>query len=74
MKLHEIELLIEKFYNGETSNQEELLLKEYLNKNDIPEQFHELRSYFKSIEEESGITKQSKNQKPFFCFHTLYSF
>jgi len=29
MKQHDIELLIEKFYNGETSKYEEQLLKDY---------------------------------------------
>ncbi|MCB2209001.1 MAG: hypothetical protein KQH67_11975 [Bacteroidetes bacterium] len=55
MKLHEIELLIEKFYNGETSLAEEEILKDYLNRETVPEQFIAVKQYFHLLQDEKEL-------------------
>jgi hypothetical protein len=52
MKLHEIEQLIEKFYNGETSLAEEEILKDYLNQDTVPAQFMAVKEHFSFLKNE----------------------
>jgi hypothetical protein len=55
MKLHEIEQLIEKFYNGETSLAEEEMLKDYLNQDTFPEQFMAVKEHFNFLKNENEL-------------------
>ncbi len=55
MKLHEIELLIEKFYNGETSLEEEEMLRDYLNQDTVPEQFIAVKEHFIILKNEKEL-------------------
>lgn len=55
MKLHEIELLIEKFYNGETSLEEEEMLRDYLNQETVPEQFIAVKEHFIILKNEKEL-------------------
>ncbi|PLW96470.1 MAG: hypothetical protein C0591_08660 [Marinilabiliales bacterium] len=55
MKLHEIEQLIEKFYNGETSLAEEEMLKDYLNQDTVPEQFMAVKEHFNFLKKEKVL-------------------
>jgi hypothetical protein len=52
MKLHEIEQLIEKFYNGETSLAEEELLMEYLSQETVPAKFMAVKEHFNFLKNE----------------------
>lgn len=55
MKLREIEKLIEKFYNGETSLKEEEFLKEYLNQENTPDQFMAVKDHFHFLQDEEEL-------------------
>lgn len=55
MKLHEIEVLLEKFYNGETNLDEEKTLRDYLNQDDIPEQFQAEKEHFNFLLDEQEL-------------------
>jgi hypothetical protein len=55
MKLHEIEQLIEKFYNGETSLEEEKILKDYMNNDTVPEQFIAVKEHFSFLTNEKEL-------------------
>lgn len=55
MKLHEIEQLLAKFYNGETSLSEEEMLKDYLNQDTVPEQFIAVKEHFNFLKNENEL-------------------
>lgn len=50
MKPQEFKILVEKFYEGNTSESEESMLKDFLEKNTAPNEYRELKIYFQSIE------------------------
>lgn len=49
MKPQEFNILVEKFYEGNTSESEESMLKDFLEKNTAPDEYSELKEYFQSI-------------------------
>lgn len=49
MKTREFELLVEKFFEGNTSEAEELMLKEYIEKHDLRDDYKNLKAYFQII-------------------------
>jgi hypothetical protein len=55
MKLHEIEQLLAKFYNGETSLAEEEMLKDYMNNDTVPEQFIAVKEHFNFLKNENEL-------------------
>ena len=55
MKLHEIEKLFEKFYAGETNLKEENALRDFLNQENIPEEYQADKAYFELLEAEAYI-------------------
>jgi len=60
MNLKEIEALLEKFYNGETSLEEERSLREYFNSDIVPEHFsayQEQFRYYQSDKDEKSPAK-----------------
>lgn len=54
MQTDELKQLIEKFFDGETSVEEERRLKEYFRREDVPEQFADVKVYFKALDQEVG--------------------
>ena len=66
MKQHDIELLIEKFYNGETSKYEEQLLKDYFDQKDIPEQYLDTKEYFNFLQKEAALELDDVFDEKFF--------
>ncbi len=54
MELNNIERLIEKYENAETSLQEEQVLKEYFQQKDIPDHLFEYKAYFNYFDESSA--------------------
>jgi len=66
MKVQDIKLLIEKFYNGETSLKEEELLMEYFNRDDVPEQFIDVKEYFGFLQKEAALELDDSFDKKFF--------
>jgi len=66
MKQHDIELLIEKFYNGETSKYEEQLLKDYFDQKDIPEQYSDTKEYFNFLQKEAALELDDVFDEKFF--------
>lgn len=49
MKLNDIKNLIEKFYEGETTEQEDLRLMEYFESEAVPEELYTEKQYFQSV-------------------------
>ena len=66
MKVQDIKLLIEKFYNGETSIHEEQLLKDYFDQKDIPEQFSDTKEYFNFLQKEASLELDDDFDDKFF--------
>ena len=66
MKVQDIKLLIEKFYNGETSRNEEQLLKDYFEQKDIPEQFSDTKEYFNFLQKEAALELDDAFEEKFF--------
>ncbi len=52
MNLHEIEKLLEKYFEGETSLPEEKLLRDFFTSGDVPERWKDLEKYFRFISNE----------------------
>lgn len=50
-----ISVLIERFWEGETSIEEEELLKQRLQAEDLPEEFEGIAAYFESLEEPAEL-------------------
>ena len=55
MKRHEIEKLFEKFYAGKTNLKEENELRDFLNQENIPEEYQAEKEYFELLEAEAHI-------------------
>ena len=56
MKPEEFELLVEKFFDGNTSENEEIMLKDFLEKQTLPNEYKELKMYFQALEvSEQGL-------------------
>ena len=66
MKVQDIKLLIEKFYNGETSKREEQLLKDYFDQKDIPEQYSDTKEYFNFLQKEAALELDDTFDEKFF--------
>lgn len=66
MKVQDIKLLIEKFYNGETSKHEEQLLKDYFDQKDIPEKFLDTKEYFNFLQKEAALELDDTFDEKFF--------
>ena len=49
MKPQEFDILVEKFFEGNTSESEESMLKDFLKNNRQPEEYRELKLYFQSV-------------------------
>jgi hypothetical protein len=60
MNSQEINRLLEKYYNGETSVAEERLLKEYFASRDVPEELEAEKAQFAWLSGESGASMASK--------------
>lgn len=54
MNLHEIEKLLDKYFEGETTLSEEKRLREFFTTGSVPEQWSNLVRYFKYLEQEKG--------------------
>ena len=50
MKPQEFEQLMEKFLDGTTSESEEIMLKDFLQKQTLPDEYKELKMYFQAME------------------------
>jgi len=61
MKLSEIEILIERYYKGETSLSEEKRLKEFFTNEDIPENMLSIKEQFQYFSSKEDIPTQSIN-------------
>ena len=55
MNLHEIEKLLDKYFEGETTLSEETRLREFFTSGNVPEQWSNLVRYFKYLEQEKGL-------------------
>jgi len=66
MKVQDIKLLIEKFYNGETSKYEEQLLKDYFDQKDVPEQYLDTKEYFNFLQKEAALELDDTFDEKFF--------
>ena len=55
MNTNDIELLLEKFYEGETSVKEEAMLRDYFNSNDVPKYLEHVKIQFNYYTDETGI-------------------
>ena len=66
MKVQDIKLLIEKFYDGETSKREEQLLKNYFDQKDIPEQYSDTKEYFNFLQKEAALELDDTFDEKFF--------
>lgn len=56
MNLHEIERLLEKYFEGETTLSEEEQLREFFTSGEVPESMKNLKRYFTFIEQEKNLT------------------
>jgi hypothetical protein len=59
MNLHEIELLLQKFFDGETSLEEEKQLKDFFTRGDIPMHLQPMAGYFHFIGREREMELNS---------------
>jgi hypothetical protein len=59
MKPDKIESLITKFYAGETTLEEEAILRDYFKQEVVPEKFHDAREYFNFLIEEKELELDS---------------
>lgn len=59
MKNKDVTLLLEKYYNGETSEEEESILKEYFRNENIPEIFREDQEIFAFYSKKQNIPEPS---------------
>jgi len=66
MKVQDIKLLIEKFYNGETSKCEEQLLMDYFDQKEIPEQYSDTKEYFNFLQKEAALELDDTFNEKFF--------
>ena len=66
MKVQDIKLLIEKFYDGKTSKREEQLLKNYFDQKDIPEQYSDTKEYFNFLQKEAALELDDTFDEKFF--------
>ena len=53
MKTDDLKQLVEKFFDGETTVEEEKVLRAYFAKENVPRQFVDVKSYFMALEKES---------------------
>ncbi|MBW6501045.1 MAG: hypothetical protein K0B05_06575 [Bacteroidales bacterium] len=60
MKNKDVILLLEKYYNGETSEEEESILKEYFSNDNIPEIFREDQEIFEFFLKEKSVMEPSQ--------------
>lgn len=49
MEREQISALLEKYWNGETSLEEERIIKEYFSNNEVPEEWHEEAGFFRFL-------------------------
>ncbi|MEN6296257.1 MAG: hypothetical protein ABFD61_09055 [Chloroherpetonaceae bacterium] len=56
MDINIIKRLLEKFYDGETSLEEEAILSDYFNNEDIPEELQKYQAQFAFYQQERNIT------------------
>jgi hypothetical protein len=61
MNTREIEQLLEKYYEGETSLAEEKLLREFFHGRDVPGHLKEHRALFGFFEEEQGVELKNEH-------------
>lgn len=61
MKREEIRLLLDRYYNGESSEEEELLLKNFLGRNNVPEEFAGDKKIFDCYEDLSCVPEPSQD-------------
>lgn len=61
MNLHEIELLLEKYFNGETSLEEEASLRDFFARPDVPRSLMGYREYFGQLVEDRELAIQSRD-------------
>jgi hypothetical protein len=55
MNLHEIEKLLDKYFEGETTRSEEEKLREFFASGNVPEQWRKLEAYFSFIDQEKDL-------------------
>lgn len=60
MNIRQIEILIDKYFEGQTSLEEEKAIRDFLLKKDVPEKFKWLRDYFVYTEESAGQVSVSE--------------
>ena len=66
MQTDELKYLIEKFFNGETSVDEERQLKAYFSGGNIPGKFQEVKDYFAALQQEKEPELGEDFDKNFF--------
>jgi len=62
MNTKEIEELLEKYYEGDTTLADEMLLKEFFSREDVPEHLRKYQSMFRFFTDESNIVLSEENQ------------
>lgn len=53
MNIHRIEILLEKYFEGETSREEEKKLKDFFRNEEVPKHLHSLKELFQYLDESS---------------------
>jgi hypothetical protein len=63
MNIKEIEILLEKYYEGETTREEEKLLREFFSADEVPAHLRQHQSLFRFFTSEASLTLDSVKQE-----------
>jgi len=63
MNIKEIEVLLERYFEGETTLAEEKLLKEFFSADEVPEHFRQHQPLFRYFSDEASLTIDNEEQE-----------